>query len=173
MRFHFFTIDALAPAAGASELNAFCAQHRVVSVDKQFIDRGLQACWLFCLSTVDGDGMERPPAGGKRGRIDYREVLSETDFAVFAELRDLRDLRKTLAEQEGVPMYALFTNEQLAEMVTRRATTFAVLGQIEGVGKARLEKYGKYFVKLLGNAFTAASAGAGTALPASHATDGR
>ncbi|MBP9803395.1 MAG: HRDC domain-containing protein [Candidatus Accumulibacter sp.] len=50
-----------------------------------------------------------------------------------------------MAEQEGVPMYALFTNEQLAEMVTRRTTTIAALGEIDGVGKARIEKYGKYF----------------------------
>ena len=42
-------------------------------------------------------------------------------------------------------MYALFTNEQLAEMVTRRTTTIAALGEIDGVGKARIEKYGKYF----------------------------
>jgi superfamily II DNA helicase RecQ len=138
-------------------LNAFCAQHRIASVDKQFVAQGTHGCWLFCLTTVEGDAAERSSGAARRGRIDYREVLSETDFAVFA---DLRDLRKTMAEQEGVPMYALFTNEQLAEMVTRRATTIAALGEIDGVGKARIEKYGKYFVALLGKAFdvTAASA---------------
>ena len=35
----------------------------------------------------------------------------------------LRALRKTLADREGVPAYALFTNEQLADMVRRRITT--------------------------------------------------
>ncbi len=155
MKFHFFSVDALLPGAGESELNAFCAQHRVASVDKQFVDRGVHAYWLFCLTTVDGDGAERASGSGKRARIDYREVLGEADFAVYAELRDLR---KTMAEQEGVPVYALFTNEQLAEMVTRRATTFAALGQIEGVGKARIDRYGKYFVKLLGQAFAQAPA---------------
>lgn len=120
MRFHFFTVDALAPAAGANELNAFCAQHRVAAVDKQFIAQGAHSYWLFCLTTVEADGAERAAAGGgKRARIDYREVLSEGDFAVYAELRELR---KTIAEHDGLPIYALFTNEQLAEMVTVRAT---------------------------------------------------
>jgi superfamily II DNA helicase RecQ len=159
MRFHFFTVEALAPTAGEAELNAFCAQHRIASVDKQFVAHGAHGYWLFYLTTVEGDGSERAPGGGKRGRVDYREVLSETDFAVFA---DLRDLRKTMAEQEDVPMYALSTNEQLAEMVTRRATTIAALGEIDGVGKARIEKHGKYFVALLGKAFTELPASAET-----------
>ena len=124
-------------------------------MDKQFVDQGAHSYWLFCLTTVDGNGAERSSGSGKRGRIDYREVLSETDFAVYA---DLRELRKTMAEQEGVPMYALFTNEQLAETVTRRATSMAALGEIDGVGKARIEKYGKYFLPVLGKAFADAPA---------------
>ena len=171
MQFHFFTVDALAPTVGASELNAFCTQHRIALVDKHFVERGAHAYWLFCLSTVDADGAERAVAGGgKRARIDYREVLSESDFAVYAELRELR---KTIAEHDGVPIYALFTNEQLAEMVTRRATTLAALGEIEGVGKARLEKHGELFVALLGKAFAAASAKVEPPLPAPLAPGGR
>jgi superfamily II DNA helicase RecQ len=63
-------------------------------------------------------------------------------------------LRKSLAEQEGVPAYALFTNEQLAEMITRRVTTTAALGKVSGVGKARLEKYADTFLNLLKKALT-------------------
>jgi hypothetical protein len=47
--------------------------------------------------------------------VDYKEVLNEADFAVFSRLRDLR---KVIAEKEAVPAYAIFTNEQLAAMVT-------------------------------------------------------
>ena len=39
-------------------------------------------------------------------------------------------------------MYGVFTNEQLAEMVRQRAGTKAALKGIEGVGEARVEKYG-------------------------------
>ena len=41
-------------------------------------------------------GMRTGRRPEKRGKIDYREVLSETDFAVFAKLRALR---KTLADK--------------------------------------------------------------------------
>lgn len=73
-------------------------------------------------------------------------MLSEPDFVVFAKLRALR---KALAEKEGVPAYALFTNEQLAEMVQRRARTLTELREIDGVGEARVEKYGKDFLGIL------------------------
>jgi len=78
--------------------------------------------------------------------VDYKEVLNEVDFAVFARLRELR---KTLAEKEAVPPYAVFTNEQLAAMVTQKSDSLTALGQIEGVGASRLEKYGPAFLEFL------------------------
>ena len=54
-----------------------------------------------------------------------------------------------LPEREGVPAYALFTNEQLAAMVRSRVGTATGLGAIEGVGKSRIEKYGAAFLELL------------------------
>ncbi len=40
MRFRFFTVEALPPTAGGAELNVSCAQHRIASVGKQFVDQG-------------------------------------------------------------------------------------------------------------------------------------
>ena len=48
-----------------------------------------------------------------------------------------------------MPAYALFTNEQLAEMVQRRVRTLAALREIAGVGEARIEKYGEDFLDIL------------------------
>lgn len=148
MRFHVFTIEVRDPGPGQDALNAFCAQHRVADVEKRFVDQGSHSYWTFCVATLDGEDSSRPPA--ERKRIDYRELLNEADFAVYAELRGLR---RSLAEHEGVPQFALFTNEQLAAMVTRRVTTATALGEIEGVGKARIDKYARHFVPLLAKAF--------------------
>lgn len=145
MNYHFFSIAAQNPDAGQQALNSFCGQHRVLAVEKQFVTQGDNSFWSICVTTIDGT--DKPnTASNKRDRVDYREVLNEQDFAVYAELRNLR---KTLAEQEGVPAYALFTNEQLADMVTRRTLTQTELASIEGIGKARLEKYGESFLNLL------------------------
>ena len=71
--------------------------------------------------------------------MDYKELLKPEEFEVFSRLREWR---KGMAEQEGVPVYVVFTNEQLAEMVKKRVSTKAGLKEIEGVGDARVEKYG-------------------------------
>jgi superfamily II DNA helicase RecQ len=52
----------------------------------------------------------------------------------------LRDLRKQLAQAEAAPVYTIFTNDQLAEMVRRRLTTLTDLQTIVGVGEARVAK---------------------------------
>lgn len=41
MKYHFFTINALQPTAGEKALNAFCAQRRVVTVDKHVVAQGV------------------------------------------------------------------------------------------------------------------------------------
>lgn len=73
-------------------------------------------------------------------------MLNEQDFAVYAKLRALR---KELAEKEGIPAYAVLTNEQMAEMVQRRVQTKAALREIAGIGDARIDKYGESFLQLL------------------------
>ena len=147
MKLSFFTIPAKWPEEAQQALNAFCIQHRIMNLEKHFVDLGNDSFWSICVTYNDGVGPAILSVGGnRRDRIDYKEVLGEQDFVVYAELRNLR---KSLSEQEGVPAYALFTNEQLAEMVTRRVCSLSELAKIEGIGKARLEKYGGAFVGLL------------------------
>jgi superfamily II DNA helicase RecQ len=149
MQLRFFTIPVHDGGERADELNRFLAGHRILAVDRSFVQDGANSAWSLCVSFDAADAAAgRPPFGGRRGpKTDYREVLSEQDFAVFARLRALR---KELAEAEGVPAYALFTNEQLAEMVQRQVRTRAALLEIPGVGEARVEKYAERFLEALG-----------------------
>lgn len=147
MQLRFFTIP-LAGGEPAAELNQFLASQRVLAVDRQLAQDGNTSLWAVCVS-YEPVGEARPAMPGKAGKLDYKEVLSEADFNTYAQLRTLR---KALAEAEGVPPYALFTNEQLAGMVTRRATTLADLRDIPGIGPARVEKYGARFLAALATA---------------------
>jgi superfamily II DNA helicase RecQ len=54
-----------------------------------------------------------------------------------------------MSQAEAVPVYAVFTNEQLARMVQLRANSKAALEQIAGVGDARIEKYGPRLLEFL------------------------
>jgi len=138
MALRFFTIPVRAPAEAERELNAFLASHRVLTVERRFVDAGENSLWAICVDFLAGAPAEEAGARVRENKIDYKQVLTPAQFDVFARLRDVR---RALAEKEGVPIYAVFTNEQLAEMVKSRATSKAALGRINGVGEARVEKY--------------------------------
>jgi len=143
MRYRFFTIPVADPGPAQDEMDAFLASHRILSVEKEFVADGRHSLWCLCVAYLDSG---QAPAQVRKGSIDYREVLSRPDFEAYARLRGLR---KELAERDGTPAYAVFNNEQLAEMVRRRVSSKAELAAIEGVGKARVERYGDPFIEAL------------------------
>ena len=81
-----------------------------------------------------GDGAERPAA-------EY--VVGPDDAPLFAALKALRS---RIAREEQVPAYVVFPDRTLAEMAVRRPRTIAALGDIRGVGPAKLDKYGRDFL---------------------------
>lgn len=143
MKYRFFNVPAAAPNEAQETLNRFCAERHVVSVEKHFVPDTERSYWALCVCYTES---QNGPIAPRKSKVDYRDVLNEQEFTLFAKLRELR---KTLSEQEGVPAYALFTNEQLAAMVQQHITSKAALKDLDGVGTARIEKYGEAFVALL------------------------
>ena len=161
MSLHFFAIPALDSGPAQEECNRFCAAHRVVTLEKHFVVDGAQSYWTICVTVASGAGPlpDSLKVGADRTqtqRIDYKTILSEADFAAFAELRAWR---KTMAEQEGVPVYAVFTNEQLAAIVRRRVHDLSELGAIDGIGAARLDRYGEAVLARLATVIQAQTSG--------------
>lgn len=147
MPYEFFTISVHDDGRAAAELNAFMRTHRVLAVKRRWVDLGANSFWSFCIDYWQGaERSEDAVRGVSRNRVDYRESLSPDDFAVFARLRDWR---KEIGQTEAVPVYTIFTNEQLAQMVQTKAQTTADLQKIPGVGEARLQKYGPRVLELL------------------------
>ena len=135
------------PADGTlQDLNRFLAQHRVAMVSHHVVHTPGGAMLVFVVETV---GTETA-SGGKRGRVDYRDILDPDDFEIF---RKLREARKRLAEAEGVPVYAVFSNAQLAEIAQARCSKAADLLAIEGIGQARVDRYGETILATLAEAF--------------------
>ena len=54
-----------------------------------------------------------------------------------------------LAREQGVPPYVIFHDATLMDMVRRRPRSLAELGQIPGVGRSKLERYGETFLKVI------------------------
>lgn len=142
MRFRTFTVGC---ESDCEELNGFLAAHRIVRTEHHYED----GQWRFLVEYDERNG-ESPGRTGRGPKVDYREVLSADEFAVFAKLRDVR---KRLAEDEGVAVFAVATNEQLAQFVRDRAHDLTGLRAVAGFGEARTEKYGAAFLKVLAEAF--------------------
>ena len=131
-------------------MNHFLRSHRVVSVQREFSNEGYSSSWHFCVEYLD---LQSPPdsfISRKTDRIDYKDILSESDFNAFNRLRDLR---KELAHQEGIAVYAICTNEQLSAMVQKRCRLIADLKKIPGFGEAKAAKYGQAILDVLQSVF--------------------
>src|SRR5262249_189933 len=106
MPFRFFTVPIQDDGRASGELNAFLQSHRTLAVDRRWVDEGASSFWSFCIDYLDGT--PGASAGGRgaaaRNRIDYKEVLSPEQFGVFVRLRDLR---REIAQAEGVPVYTV------------------------------------------------------------------
>ncbi len=143
MKHKFFIIPAADPVTAENELNVFIAQHRITHIERHFVVDGTNSFWPICVTWLDNEGTLAGSMAKRKNKIDYREVLNETDFRIYAKLRDLR---KDLADREATPVYNIFTNEQLATIVQKRILTKAALLEVEGIGQTRVEKYGKDFL---------------------------
>jgi ATP-dependent DNA helicase RecQ len=93
----------------------------------------------------------RVPSKKQRVRAERAGRAAElaglpVDEALFEALRSLR---KRLADEQNVPAYVVFSDATLAEMAARRPVTHADLLEVNGVGKAKLERYGDAFLALI------------------------
>lgn len=158
MPYQFFSIAIPDVGNQSEELNTFLATHRIIDKHWETVCRDgvpYQVCRVEYVN-VNGKsavgGSAEVPISRKPPVVDYREVLSEEDFRIFDELRKIR---KKLAETEKVDAFLVFTNAQLAEMVTSKADSLEAIGKIKGIGEAHLKKYGGMILEGLRSARSA------------------
>ena len=60
----------------------------------------------------------------------------------------LRQWRNEKSKKDGVPPYIILNNKQLAEISQRRPQSKYDLMKVEGIGKAKVEKYGDDILKI-------------------------
>ena len=121
MQWSFYRI----PVAGgdaAGEFNHFLRTVRVLTVHREFVSQGESSFWAMAVEYLPSAGTspvskKEPPV---KSNVDFKSVLAPDDFTLYARLREWR---KETGHTEAVPVYTIFTNEQLAEMARRRWTT--------------------------------------------------
>ncbi len=82
---------------------------------------------------------------GRKDKVDYRQVLQEEEFARFCELRKIR---KQLADDDGVPPFAVFTDAELAEIAKMNPPSPLAMKKIHGIGEKKVARYGEQMCSL-------------------------
>lgn len=88
MAYRFFQISMRDSGVSEEELNRFLRGHRILSVDRRWVDLGTESFWSFCvdyLETVQPSGPGARPVGESQGKVDYREVVNPEQFAAFVK----------------------------------------------------------------------------------------
>ncbi len=137
------------------------------SVFRQLMSRGLIEVDVDGFGSLKLTEKSRPILRGEESVHFRKDIARETrstakskkmgkwarDFSAQPEDKALwealREKRKELALEHGVPAYIIFHDATLMEMVASHPTNQHELSQISGIGASKLEKYGDDFLAVL------------------------
>jgi superfamily II DNA helicase RecQ len=141
MQIKFFTVPISDNGSAQIELNKFLSANKVLEIEQFFYQNEKGAVWCFCVRYLTSTTNFLKQLSEK---IDYKEVLNEKQFAVFSKLRQIR---KSMAMQDAVPAYAVFTDVELADISKLDSISENSVLQIKGIAEKRMNKYGKHLIK--------------------------
>jgi ATP-dependent DNA helicase RecQ len=85
-----------------------------------------------------------------RARGGSRREAAETPADVDKGLLSaLKKLRLELAREQSVPAYVVFPDRTLIDMARLRPRNLNQMGQVSGVGEAKLDRYGDTFLEAI------------------------
>ncbi len=148
MQIKVFTISIHDSKEANEELNRFLRGYRILEVEQQLVQSREQHYWVFCVRYLESSKGGGTQKAGRRQRKDYKELLSGEDFARFSKLRRIR---KQIAQEDGVPAFAVFTDEELAGLAALGEFSPAQMRTVKGIGEKRTEKYAVRFITALQN----------------------
>lgn len=131
-----------------------------VSIFRQLIHKGLLMQNITRNSTLQLTEEARPLL---RGDIALELAVPRLDTTVRSTKADklsnkhydkklfakLRKLRKSIADEEGLPPYVVFSDATLIDMAEILPTSYGEMLAVSGVGQRKLEKYADPFLDLI------------------------
>ncbi|MBP9478829.1 MAG: DNA helicase RecQ [Sebaldella sp.] len=83
-------------------------------------------------------------------RVLFKNIKKTEVVFEYNELFEkLRELRREFSQRENVPSYIVFGDNSLKEMSVRYPQTYDQFLEINGVGNAKVEKYGTEFLRII------------------------
>ena len=92
------------------------------------------------------------PVKSGRGKTKTKGAARNNTFENESDNRlweALRNRRRELAAEQGVPPYVVFHDATLTEMVRRRPLNLSEFAAISGVGERKLDAYGEDFLDVI------------------------
>lgn len=81
----------------------------------------------------------------RKAAVQAKQSLPVND-GLFEQLRQVR---RELAESQGVPPFVIFSDRTLRELCTTMPTTLDEMLSVHGIGESKIEKYGEQFLSIL------------------------
>jgi ATP-dependent DNA helicase RecQ len=85
-------------------------------------------------------------AAEKRRELKVRTGEKSYDKELFDRLRTLR---RSIADEKGVPAFMVFSDATLQDMAGKKPRTLTAMLDVSGVGERKLEQYGELFLNVI------------------------
>jgi superfamily II DNA helicase RecQ len=118
-------------------LSRFLLSRKLVSMKKEFFTAEGKPYWSVF---VEYDEI-LPPASPQlpQNLNEWQRML----------LQRLKEWRKQKAEENGIPVYVIASNTELAGVVLAAPESLEMLKSVRGFGKHKVEKYGQEIIALI------------------------
>ena len=117
------------------DLNNFCLNKKIIRTQQEFFNKDQKHYWTVFL---EYESIHENQSDNN--------TLNEAERLFYQRLREWR---KEQAEKEGIPVFIIANNRQLIEIIKKRPKTLEALHQIQGIGKKKIERYGKDIISLV------------------------
>ena len=84
--------------------------------------------------------------GAERAAPRRVSIKPQADKALLSRLTKLR---RSIAEEQHVPPFIIFTNATLRDMAVKRPRTRREMLRVDGVGEGKLDRYGDMFLRVI------------------------
>ncbi len=131
-----------------SMLSNFLADKEILRWESHFFERKNEYFWTVLIEYRQSVPQQMELAQKIEGSKEesYKELLAEKDWPLYKVLREWRAER---SKKEGIPPYIICNNMQLAKITVARPSSLNALQEINGIGRAKTEKYGKELLQLI------------------------
>lgn len=146
-QFMTFFVSLFSEPSSHAELNNFLKSHRIINVEKRLIDGERGTGWIFLVEYSDNEGTKSSYT--MSSKVDWRDVLNPSQFAVYDLLRKKR---KEIGDKTKIPLYGILSNEQLALMAQNPPKTKEDFLKIKGINEAKYKQWGEIFIKTIAQA---------------------